>query len=158
MDTHAAHAETLQFVTFKLGSQRYAMDILKVQEINNMKDITPIPNAPDYVEGAINLRGKVIPVLNLRKKFHMEEHPLNSLSKIIIMDMLGIVMGVIVDSVSDVLRISADILEPSPPIAATGLRSEFVRGIAKLQDGLVIVLDMDKLFNAVELNSVFGKS
>jgi len=155
MDTTAMHADMLQFVTFKLAGQKYAVEILKVQEINNMKDITPIPNAPGYVEGAVNLRGKVIPVLNLRKKFHMAEIALSDASKIIIIDVRGIIMGVIVDAVSDVLRISSDVVEP-PPAVAMSVRSEFILGVAKLPNELVILLDMDKLLDASEQQAVFG--
>jgi len=155
MDTTAFHTDMLQFVTFKLAGQKYAVEILKVQEINNMKDITPIPNSPGYVEGAINLRGKVIPVLNLRKKFHMEELALSETSKIVIIDFRGIIMGAIVDAVSEVLRISADVVEP-PPAVSSHVKSEFIRGIAKLATELVILLDMDKLLDADEQQAVFG--
>lgn len=151
----AIHADMLQFVTFKLAGQKYAVDILKVQEINNMKEITPIPNAPGYVEGAVNLRGKVIPVLNLRRKFHMEEVGLNDSAKIIIIDIRGIIMGVIVDAVSDVLRVPVDVVEPPPPVSST-IRSEFIRGVAKLPEGLVIILDMDKLLDSGEQQALFG--
>jgi len=149
------HTNMLQFVTFKLGGQKYAVDILKVQEINNMKEITPIPNAPGYVEGAVNLRGKVIPVLNLRRKFHMEEVGLNDTAKIIIIDIRGIIMGAIVDAVSDVLRVPVDVVEPPPPVSST-IRSEFIRGVAKLPEGLVIILDMDKLLDSGEQQALFG--
>ena len=155
MDTSAIHTDMLQFVTFKLAGQKYAVDILKVQEINNMKEITPIPNAPAYVEGAINLRGKVIPVLNLRRKFHMEDVALNDTTKIIILDVRGIIMGAIVDAVSDVLRVSPDVVEP-PPAISSNVRAEFIRGIAKLPGGLVIVLDMDRLLDEDEQRAVFG--
>jgi purine-binding chemotaxis protein CheW len=93
--------------------------------------------------------------LNLRKKFHMEELALSETSKIIIIDVRGIIMGAIVDAVSDVLRISADVVEP-PPAVASHMRSEFIRGIAKLPDELVILLNMDKLLDADEQQAVFG--
>ena len=156
MNTTAIRTEMLQFVTFKLAGQKYAVEILKVQEINNMKDITPIPNSPGYVEGAINLRGKVIPVLSLRKKFHLDDLSLSETSKIIIIDIRGVIMGVIVDAVSDVLRISPDVVEP-PPAVASSVRSEFIRGVAKLATELVILLDMDKLLDDVEQQAVFGR-
>jgi purine-binding chemotaxis protein CheW len=151
MDTKAAHTDMLQFVTFNLGKQKYAIDILKVQEINNLKEITPIPNAPAYMEGAINLRGKVIPVLNLRRRLHLENQDLTELSKIVIADINGLVLGMIVDSVSDVLRISSDIVEPAPPVISGSSRSDFVLGIAKLSDMLVIILDMDKMLDRTDL-------
>jgi len=157
MDSFAVHTDLLQFVTFKLEGQKYAVDILKVQEINNMKDITPIPNSPPYVEGAINLRGKVIPVLNLRRKFNLEEKPLDEFIKIVIMDVRGVVMGVIVDSVSDVLRVSSDLVEPPPPVSSD-TTARFIKGVAKLPEGLVILLDMDKLLDPQEHQAMFGNA
>jgi purine-binding chemotaxis protein CheW len=155
MNAATVHTDMLQFVTFKLAGQKYAVEILKVQEINNMKDITPIPNAPVYVEGAINLRGKVIPVLNLRRKFRMEELALAETSKIIIIDVRGTTIGAIVDAVSDVLRISPTVVEP-PPAVSSNVKSEFIHGVAKLATELVILLDMDKLLDAMEKQAVFG--
>jgi purine-binding chemotaxis protein CheW len=157
MASATSHTEMLQLVTFKLAGQKYAVDILKVQEINNMKEITTIPNAPSYLEGAVNLRGKVIPVLNLRKKFGLEEQENKELCKIIIMDVRGVIMGLIVDAVSDVLRVPRDVVEPPPPVSSN-ISSEFIFGIAKLPEGLVILLDMDRLLNAQEHKSVFGET
>jgi len=151
MDTNAAHTDMLQFVTFNLGKQKYAIDILKVQEINNLKEITPIPNAQAYLEGAINLRGKVIPVLNLRRRLHLEDQALTDLSKIVIVDLNGLVLGMIVDSVSDVLRLPSETVEPAPPVVTGKSRSDFVLGIAKLSDMLVIILDMDKMIDRTDL-------
>ena len=155
MQTSIAHSDMLQLVTFKLAGQKYAVDILKVQEINNMKEITTIPNAPPFLEGAINLRGKVIPVLNLGKKFAADNTVVNELAKIIIMDVRGVIMGVIVDSVSDVLRIPRDLVEPPPPVSSI-TRSAFICGVARLDEGLVILLDMDKLLDSEEQMAVFG--
>jgi purine-binding chemotaxis protein CheW len=157
MDTFTVHTDMLQFVTFKLAGQKYAMDILKVQEINNLKEITPVPNAPAYVEGAINLRGKVIPVLNLRKKFHLEQKDLGESNKIIIIDIRGTITGIIVDAVSDVLRVPEDVVEPPPPVSSS-VRSELIRGVAKLADGLIIVLDMDRLLDDAERHAVLASS
>jgi len=152
---HGQGYELLQLVTFTLGNEDYAVDIRKVHEINRMKEITKVPNSPSYVEGVINLRGKVIPVINLRERFGLQtlnvergasgtEH-----MRIMIMDVRGITMGLIVDSVSEVLRISSDIVEPPPPMS-TGIGTEFINGIAKLQDRLIILLDMDMLFGKAE--------
>lgn len=139
----------LQLVTFSLGGEKYAVDILKVQEINRMKEITRVPNAPYYVEGVINLRGKVIPVISLRKKFGLPEEEETAEQRIMIMDIQGITLGLIVDSVSEVLRISTDIVEP-PPLMTYSVSSEFIWGIAKLEDRLIILLDMDKLIGKEE--------
>jgi purine-binding chemotaxis protein CheW len=155
MQTSAIHSEMLQLVTFKLAGQKYAVDILKVQEINNIKEITTIPNAPAFLEGAINLRGKVIPVLNLGKKFSFDHTEINDLAKIVIMDIRGVIMGIIVDSVSDVLRIPRDLVEPPPPVSSN-ISTKFISGIAKLDEELVILLDMDKLLDEGEHQAVFG--
>jgi len=139
----------LQLVTFTLGQEEYAVDILKVQEINRMKEITRVPNSPSYVEGVINLRGKVIPVVDLRKKFGLEEKENDEQSRIMIMDIQGITMGLVVDSVSEVLRIPSSTVEPTPPMASN-ISAEFIKGIAKLEDRLIILLDMDRLLGKSE--------
>jgi purine-binding chemotaxis protein CheW len=136
--------EVLQLVTFKLAGEEYATDILKVQEINRMVEITSVPNAPHYVEGVINLRGKVIPVVNLRKKFGFVVKEADAQSRIMVVD-VGKTIGIIVDSVSEVLRLRADTVETPPSITENG-SSEFIRGIGKLEDRLLILLDLDKLF------------
>lgn len=136
--------DILQLVTFTLGQEEYAVDILKVQEINRMKEITRVPNAPAYVEGVINLRGKVIPVVNLRSKFSLSQKDNDEQSRIMIMDIQGITMGLVVDAVSEVLRIPSSTVEPTPPMAST-ISTEFIKGIAKLDDRLIILLDMDRL-------------
>jgi len=155
MQTTAVHSEMLQLVTFKLAGQKYAVDILKVQEINNMKEITTIPNSPPFLVGAVNLRGKVIPVINLGMKFGLVGAGVGELSKIVIMDIRGVIMGVIVDSVSDVLRIPKELVEPPPPVSSI-VSTEFIIGIAKFDEGLVILLDMDRLLDDKEHQSVFG--
>jgi len=157
MQSTVGHTEMLQLVTFSLAGQKYAVDILKVQEIDNMKEITTIPNAPSYMEGAINLRGKVIPVLNLRKKFGFEDKANNEQCKIVIMDVRHVIMGVIVDAVSDVLRIPQDVVEPPPPVSSN-VSTDFISGIAKLGEGLFILLDMDRLLDTQEHQDVFGGS
>lgn len=137
-------ADILQLVTFALGNEDYAVDILKVQEINRMKEITRVPNSPAYVEGVINLRGKVIPVVSLRRKFGLEDRENDTQSRIMIMDIQGITMGLIVDAVSEVLRVPSNIVEPTPPMTSN-ISTEFIKGIAKLEDRLIILLDMDRL-------------
>jgi purine-binding chemotaxis protein CheW len=139
----------LQLVTFGLGNEQYAVDILKVQEINRMKEITKVPNAPSYVEGVINLRGKVMTVVDLRKRFGLSTKENNAHSRIMIMDIQGITVGLVVDAVSEVLRIQANIVEPTPPLATEG-GSEFIIGIAKLENRLIILLDIDRLIGTSE--------
>lgn len=145
--------ELLQLVTFNLGNEEYAVAILKVQEINRMKEITRVPNSPSFVEGVINLRGKVIPVVNLRNKFGFAPKENNEQTRIMIMDIQGITMGLVVDSVSEVLRIPSSTVEPTPPMASN-ISAEFITGIAKVEDRLIILLDMDRLLGKAEENAV----
>ena len=135
--------EVLQLVTFKLGDEEYAIDILKVQEINRMVSITTVPNADRSLEGVINLRGRVIPVTNLRKKFGLDSKELDGHSRIMVVD-VGTTIGLIVDSVSEVLRLPSDTVEPPPHIAGNG-STDYVMGIGKLEDRLLILLDIEKL-------------
>jgi len=149
METLTAAEEELQLVTCTLENEEYAVDILKVQEINRMTEITKVPNSPPYVEGVINLRGKVIPVINLRKKFGLLEKDSDESSRIIVMDIHRITMGLVVDSVSEVLRIPSGIVDLTPPMASD-ISREFIKGIAKLKDRLIILIDMDRLIEKAE--------
>jgi len=144
IDKSEIKEELLQFVTFSLNDEEYAVDILNVQEINRITEITEVPNSPYYIEGVINLRGKVIPVLNLRKKFGFQEKPLDNTSRIIIMEVNGITCGMIVDSVSEVLRIPSSIIEPPPPMSSTN-NSQFIKGLAKIENRLIILLNIEKI-------------
>lgn len=149
MEQLAGGGEILQLVSFTLGREEYAVDILRVQEINRMSEIAKVPKAPPYVEGVINLRGRVIPVVSLRKKFNLEERQSDEQSRIIIMDVQGVTIGIMVDSVSEVLRIPADTVDPTPPMAYD-ISAEFIKGIAKLEDRLLILIDMDRLIEKSE--------
>jgi len=143
-DKTTAGDEVLQFVTFTLNDEEYAVDILSVQEINRITEITKVPNSPDYVEGVINLRGKVIPVINLRSKFGFEARATDDNSRIIIMEIQGIINGVIVDSVSEVLRIPASAIEAAPSVASDTI-SQFIKGLAKLDNRLIILVEINNL-------------
>ncbi len=115
----------LQLVTFKLESEEFGVDILKVQEINKMMNITKIPNAPFFIEGVTNLRGKIIPIVDLRKKLGFESREYDKATRIIVVELDGLVIGFVVDSVSEVLRIPSDTIEPPPSIVA-GIESEYI--------------------------------
>ncbi|RJQ45444.1 MAG: chemotaxis protein CheW [Nitrospiraceae bacterium] len=149
MEHTMVNDQVLQLVTFTLEKEEYAVNILNVQEINRINEITRVPNAPDYVEGVINLRGKVIPVINLRKKFGLYNKETDESSRVIIMDIMGVTYGLIVDSVSEVLRIPSDIVEPPPPMASS-MTSMYIKGIAKLENRLIIFVDIDKLLGQLE--------
>ena len=104
----------LQLVTFVIGEEEFGIDILKVQEIIRIMDITKVPSSPPHVEGVINLRGKVIPVIDLRSRFNMEHHPHDSHTRIIVIELHGMIVGFVVDAVSEVLRIQSNTVEPPP--------------------------------------------
>jgi len=149
----AQTGELLQLVSFNIGSEEFGVDILKVQEINRMVEITRVPQAPPYVEGVINLRGKVIPIVDLRKRFNMEEKEYDKNTRIVVVDISGNIMGMVVDSVSEVLRLPANTIEPPPEIVAS-INSEYIKGVAKLEDRLLIFLDLSKVIDVSEMSGV----
>lgn len=137
-------SEILQLVSFKIGAGEFGVDILKVQEINNMRVITRIPNTPDYIEGVINLRGAVIPIIDLRKRMGMMNTEATKDTRIIVLEISGKTIGFIVDGVKEVLRIPANIIEP-PPALVGGISSEYITGVGKLEDRLLLLLDLEKI-------------
>ena len=147
--------EIVQLVTFRLGNEEFALDILKVQEINRIVDITRVPKAPDFVEGVINLRGRVIPIVDIRKKFHLKMKETTKETRIIVVNIMNKTIGLIVDSVSEVLRIDSGIIQPPPPLIA-GLDSDYIKGVGKLDDRLIILLDIDKIFTTGDHRLIEG--
>ena len=147
--TQKKDADLLQMVTFNIGGEEFGVEILTVQEIIRMMQITRVPKAPDFVEGVINLRGKVIPVIDLRKRFGMDSRGHDKNTRIVVVEINKMIVGFIVDSVSEVLRIPADTVEPPPPVVA-GLDSEYISGVGKLEDRLLILLDLDRLLSREE--------
>jgi len=143
----------LQLVTFKLGSEEFGVDILKVQEINKMMNITKIPNAPVFIEGVINLRGKIIPIVDLRKRLGFKDQEYDKSTRIIVVELDGLVLGFIVDSVSEVLRIPENTIEP-PPSMVAGIESEYIEGVGKLDDRLLILLELKKIFSSPEKKDI----
>jgi purine-binding chemotaxis protein CheW len=146
----AQTSEQLQLVTFQLASEEFAVDILRVQEINRMMSLTRVPQSPPEVEGVINLRGKIIPVIDLRKRFGLDAQTHSEASRIVVVEVHGRVLGFIVDRVNEVLRISSSIVEPAPSMVCS-IDSDFIAGVGKLDDRLLILLDLSKLFDAQSL-------
>lgn len=141
--------ELLQLVTFSIGDEEFGVDILKVQEIIRTMEITKVPRAPAFVEGVINLRGKVIPIIDLRKRFGLQTRGHDKNTRIIVIEINNMIVGFVVDSVSEVLRIPASTVEPPPPVVA-GLESEYISGVGKLEDRLLILLDLNRLLSRAE--------
>lgn len=138
-----------QLVVFDLAAESYGVDINVVQSIIQMQEITRIPRTPEFVDGVINLRGKIIPVVDSRKRFGLEEGERNSDNRIVVASIGGQDIGMVVDAVSEVLRISMDAVEP-PSTLITSADSDYIRGIAKVEDRLVILLDLEKVFTGQE--------
>jgi purine-binding chemotaxis protein CheW len=139
--------ELLQLVSFRIGTEEFGANILKVQEIIRYVAITKVPSAPDFVEGVINLRGKVIPVVNLRIKLGMGKKDYDNATRIIVIEINNKIIGFMVDSVSEVLRIPKNIIE-TPPTMVSDINSEYITAVGKLADRLLILLDMEKIFSA----------
>lgn len=146
--------ELLQLVGFQLGNEEYGIDILKVQEINRVTDITKIPQSPDFVEGVINLRGNIIPIIDLRKRFRMPEREHDRQTRIVVGEIDDRTVGFIVDAVSEVIRLPLNTVEPPPPIVSGG-KAEYIKGVGKLEDRLLMLLDIDKILTGSEKERMF---
>jgi len=145
--------EILQLVSFNLGNEEFGIDILKVQEIIRWMTITKIPNSPAFIEGVVNLRGRVIPVIDLRIKLGLEKYELNNQTRIVVVEISGLTVGFIVDAVSEVLRIPKNITE-APPSLVAGINSEYITSVGKLEDRLLILLDLEKILDSMELKQL----
>jgi len=153
-----AEQETqLQLVTFQISEELYGVDIMDVKEIVRVQDIRSIPNAPVYVEGLFNLRGEIIPIISLHKRFHLRRAQLGEdeelLSGFIIIDIDGMKLGVIIDKVERVVSIEAQDIQP-PPQMLTGIGAEYIQGVINRETGYLILLDIRKLFSAKELRKI----
>ncbi len=145
------NSEIVQLVSFTLGEEEYGIDILRVQEINRMMEITHVPKCAYFVEGVVNLRGKVIPVLDLRKRFGLKAENTKE-TRIIVVDINGKMVGLIVDSVSEVLRLPKETIDPTPPVISTSVDAQCIKGVGKLEDRLIIILDIEKFLTEEEKN------
>ena len=146
-----------QLVVFDLASEGYGVDIGAVREIIRMQEITRVPQTPEFVEGVINLRGKVIPVIDLRKRFGLQVADQSKDNRIVVVDIGKQDIGVIVDAVTEVLRISADSVEP-PTSVITSADSDYLLGIAKLESRLIILLDLESVLSEEEKETLASES
>lgn len=138
-----------QLVIFELGSEIFGIDIASVEGINKMLDITKVPQAPSYVEGITNLRGSILPVIDLQKRFGLEIQERNNETRIVVANVAGVKIGMIVTAVSEVLTIDDSVIEPPPPMVSN-INSEFIVGVAKIDKRLVILLDLAKVLSKEE--------
>lgn len=157
LDDVAKSNELIQLVSFMLADEEYGVEVLKVREIIRMPTITKMPNVPQHVEGIINLRGKVIPIISMRRRFNLMESEDNSHTRIIIMDVCGSLTGFIVDSVSEVIRIHSSEIQPPPSMVLSGgIGQEFITGVFNHAERLLIIMDIDRMFSDEERDS-FGE-
>src|SRR5438067_6033582 len=139
-----AMSEERQLVVFQLGAELYGVEIARVHEIIRLQTVTRVPRAPSFVEGVINLRGRVIPVVDMRRRFGLPTAEHTRATRIVVVEIGDQVVGIIVDGVSEVLRVTSGTIEPPSPVVA-GLDSEYIHGIAKLPERLVILLDLERI-------------
>ncbi len=144
-----SEAELSQLISFVVGDEEYGLDILRVQEVIRLREITRLPKAPSFVKGIINLRGDVIPIVDLRDKFGLEHREYTAMTRVIVVDVEGRLIGMVVDAASQVVRIPDDQIDEPPPIAG-GMSTDYIKGVGKLDDRMVILLNIDRILSQEE--------
>ncbi len=159
MGGHAGHGTTdgQEFLTFRLGGEEYGVDILKVQEIRSYDTVTRLPQSPGYIKGVINLRGTIVPVIDMRLKFELENAEYNQYTVMIILNMGERVVGMVVDGVSDVITLSEDQIRP-PPDFSGAMDSQCVTGLGAVDERMLILVDIEKLMDSDVLARVEEKA
>jgi purine-binding chemotaxis protein CheW len=147
----AAREATREVLVFVLGAEEYGVDILKVQEIRGYDKVTPIPSAPDYLKGVVNLRGVIVPILDMRVKFRLPEVRYDQFTVVVILRIASRVIGLVVDGVSDVIALTASEIREAPNLGSV-VDSSFIAGLATQDDRMVLLLDIEKLLSTGELN------
>jgi purine-binding chemotaxis protein CheW len=145
-----------EFLTFRLAAESYGIEILKVQEIRGYETPTAIANAPAFIKGVINLRGVIVPILDLRVKFRLEQANYDDFTVVIILNVAGRVVGVVVDAVSDVLTLSADAIRPTPEFASATFDTKYITGLGTVDEQMIILLDIEKLMTGADMALVDG--
>ncbi|WP_233440316.1 chemotaxis protein CheW [Modicisalibacter coralii] len=146
----ATDVHSQEFLVFSLGSEEYAVDILKVQEIRGYENVTRIANAPDFIKGVTNLRGVIVPIVDLRIKFHLENVEYGGQTVVIVVNVGERIVGIVVDGVSDVMTLSPDQIKPAPEFGVT-LSSDYLSGLGSLEDRMLVLVDIDKLLTSEEM-------
>jgi len=142
--------EIIQLVSFELAGEEYGIDVLMVREIIRMPDITKMPNTPDYVDGIINLRGTVVPIISLRRRFGLMEREQDRQSRILVMEVGTSLTGFVVDAVAEVIRVSSAEIQPPPAIVQGNAAQDCITGVINHGERLLIVLDINRLFSEEE--------
>ena len=143
--------DTHEMLVFKLGSEEYGVDILKVQEIRGYEKVTPIPRSPDFLKGVVNLRGTIVPVIDLRVKFGLANPAYDSFTVVIVLRIAGRIVGAVVDAVSDVVQLAPGEIKAAPRLGSI-VDSSYLSGVATQDDRMILALDIEKLLSAGELD------
>ena len=144
-----------EYLTFRLGAEEYGIDILKVQEIRSYEAPTRIANAPQFVKGVVNLRGVIVPIVDLRLKLGCETAEYNSFTVVIVLNVKGRVVGAVVDSVSDVLELPAETIKPAPEMSSA-IDASFITGIGSVNDRMLILMDIESLMASADMGLISG--
>lgn len=142
-----------EFLTFRLGSEEYGIDILKVQEIRGYEAITQIANAPDFIKGVVNLRGVIVPIIDMRIKFGMSNIQYNQFTVVIILNVAGRIVGVVVDGVSDVIGLESQQIRPTPGFGAV-IDTEYIMGLGTIEERMLILIDIEKLMSSRDMGLI----
>ena len=145
--------EKQEFLAFTLGREEYCIDILKVQEIRGYETVTPIPNTPAFMKGVVNLRGLIVPIIDLRIKLQLEMVTYDQFTVVIILNICGRIVGVVVDSVSDVIALAADEIKEAPQLGAA-IKTDYINGLVTLDERMLIIIDIEKLATMEEIVSL----
>jgi purine-binding chemotaxis protein CheW len=143
----------LEFLAFTLGQEEYGIDIQKVQELRGYDTVTRIANAPDFIKGVVNLRGVIVPIIDMRIKFNLGTPAYDQFTVVIILNIAGRTMGMVVDSVSDVITLSAEQVKPAPEMGAA-LDTDYLIGLGTLDDRMLILVDIDKLMSSTDMGLI----
>ena len=151
--TPAAPAHPGEFLTFRLGAEEYGIDILRVQEIRSYEPPTRIANAPPFIKGVVNLRGVIVPIVDLRLKLHCQTAEYNAFTVVIVLNVRGRVVGAVVDSVSDVLELGAGTIKPAPEMH-TAVDTSFITGIGSVAERMLVLMDIEALMSSADMGLV----
>jgi len=143
-----------QLVVFKIGDEEFGVDIAQVREIVRLLEITYMPKAPSFIEGVVNLRGQIVAIIDLAKRLGIPSHPRSDTTRIIVIEIGENTVGMIVDSVSEVLRLSSENIEEVPGIIETEVPEHYIRGVGKLKDRLLVLLDLNRVLTSEEVARV----
>jgi len=152
--TAAAVQADNEYLTFTLGKEEYGIDILKVQEIRGYEAVTRIANAPEFIKGVVNLRGIIVPILDMRIKFNLGEAKYDRFTVVIILNVAGRVVGMVVDSVSDVIQLTVENIRPAPDFSSSTFDTKYITGLGTIDERMLILVDIERLMSGVDMGLI----